>query len=159
MDRIAVIFAELVLHMLGCVRQKIAVLVPRATLDGQLSAPKRHRSRLRSRCTIHDDAPGTLETACGETLKDLTPGRALSTHIPKAKQHLPLVSADTDCCQNRDVRRLPIGPRPDHAILAPIGADADRPGLGPDLGVEIPANALAGAVEIQWLVFCVLLAG
>ena len=46
LDHIAVIFAQLVMHVFGSMTQKVAVLVHGAALNGKVIAPKRRQSRL-----------------------------------------------------------------------------------------------------------------
>ena len=74
-DHIAVIFAQLVMHVFGSMTQKVAVLVHGAALNGKVIAPKRRQSRLQSRRAIDDDKPGPFQSTRIKVVEELAPRR------------------------------------------------------------------------------------
>ena len=72
-DHVAVIFCQLIMHTLGCLGQKVAVLVHRAPLDRQIFTPEGNESDLKSRCPVHDDKFGPFQPARIQIVDELTP--------------------------------------------------------------------------------------
>jgi hypothetical protein len=114
--------------------------VNRAALDGQALAPERHQRGFEARGAIDDYELGPLQAARIEVCEELAPGRgAFAAHVADGKQHLLTVSAHADRRQHRDVRGLPVQPRPDHRAVQDqthdvlLGQAAGAPRLPVDL--------------------------
>jgi len=81
-DHVAVILGQLVVHRLRGMAEKVAMLVDRAALDGQVLAPERHERGFQPWGTVDNHELRPLQAARIEIGEELAPGRlALSTHI------------------------------------------------------------------------------
>ena len=111
MDHVAIILAQLVMHVLWGMARKVTVLVNGAALDRQGLAPERDQRGLQSGRAIDDDKFRLLQTACTPIAEEHAPcSFAFSTHILDGKQHLLAIPAHPDRRQNRDVRGLSVQP-------------------------------------------------
>jgi len=81
-DHVPVVFGQLLLHVLGSVAQKIAVLVNRAALNRQVLTPQRDERSLQPRGTVDDYELGFLQAARIEVFEEPAPSRrALPAHV------------------------------------------------------------------------------
>jgi len=70
------------MHMLGSLGQKVAELVNRAALDGQVFAPEGDEGGLKAGGPVHDHEFRLFQPAGIQIIDELTPGgSALATHI------------------------------------------------------------------------------
>ena len=87
---VAIVIAQLLVHMLGGMSQQVAVLVDRAPLDGQIVAPERHDRHFQPRRAVDDHKLGTIEAALIQIFEKLTScGGALAPHIHNRYDLIP----------------------------------------------------------------------
>jgi hypothetical protein len=118
-DHVAVVLGQFIVHVLGGMRQEVAVLVNRAALDRQVLAPQSHERGFQTRGAValearlwrDDHKFGPLQAACVQIVEELAPrGDALPAHVPDGQQHLLTVAAHADGSRHRDVRGLAVQP-------------------------------------------------
>ena len=101
-DHVAVILGQFVMHMLGSMAEKVAMLVHGAPLDRQGLAPERDKRGLKAGSTVDDDELGPSETTRIKVIEEGPPsGLALAAHFPDGKKHLLVVLAHADGRQHR----------------------------------------------------------
>ena len=75
------------------VAEQVAVLVNRATLNGQILAPERHKCGLKAGSAVNDHELGPRQAPGVQVGKEAAPGsRAFAAHVPDGEEHLLSVS-------------------------------------------------------------------
>ena len=124
-DHVAVILGQFIVQPLRRMREKIAVLVNRAALDGRVG-PEPGQRRLQPGCAVardarrwrDDDEAGRTQTARARVLGERSPGGGrLAAHVLQPDQYLMTVAAHADRHEDRDRRGLPVDPRLDHGTI------------------------------------------
>ena len=117
-DHIAVIFAQLVMHVFGSMTQKVAVLVHGAALNGKVIAQSADRAASSPGAPSTMTNPGRFSPRASRSSRNWRPRRlAFSAHIPDRKQDLLAIPAHPYSRENRDVGGLAIQSGLDHSAV------------------------------------------
>src|SRR6202022_1979813 len=109
-DHVVVIRGDLVMQALGCMREKISVLVNSAALH-RPSVPDRGKGLVEPRRTVDNEELGPPQPALDEIVEDSAPGLgALAAHALDREQHLLAVRAHAEDNEERDRGRLAVEP-------------------------------------------------
>lgn len=98
--------------------EQVAVLVDRATLNGQVAAPERHERGLEAGSAVDDHEFRPPQASRIQIAEELAPGcRAFSAHVSDREQHLLSVAADADRRQHRNIGSLAVQPSLDDGAI------------------------------------------
>ena len=105
-DHVVVIRGDLVMQALGCMREKVSVLMNRTALDRH-SVPDGGNGLVEPRRAIDNEEFWPPQSALDEVIEDSAPCfGALATHALDREQHLLAVRAHAEGDEQRDGGRL-----------------------------------------------------